>query len=478
MTVSSSTRPAKSPFAGWGLLFVLSGNMLLDALEVSIVIVALPSMAGDLHLSPSAVQWVMSGFALGFGGLLLFGGRVVAALGRRRVYLAALACFVVLSLAGGLLHNAFLLVAVRFAKGCCVALTAPTGLAIIGGTFAEGPARDRAVGVYSFFGALGFSVGLVLSGLLTEIGWRWTILFPAPVAVLLFLFGLRFLPRDSDGTADPGDRVRPADLGAATAVLLAAPALVYAVSTGPRTGWGRPDVLAALVAAVLCAAVFVLVQRNVPRPLVRPGLLLDRALLRSGLGAATLNGSYWGFLFICTFHLQALLRWSPWQTALAILPASLLPALAAPFSGHLVRRVGAARLIVLGAAAAAAGYLLHLALGVPSAYAARILPTMVLVGLGFVFAFSALHAQATAGRPPADQRMVSGAYQTSVQLGGAVTLALVAALVPAGPARTALAGYGPALVVVAVVGTIGFLVALAGILVPQGSHPVIEENSP
>jgi MFS family permease len=174
----------------WALLTVLAGNMLIDALEVSVAVVALPSIGGDLGADPTSLQWVMSGFAAGFGATILFGTRLVERLGRRRVYLAAVSVFAVASLAGALAGAAWFLIATRVVKGVCAALTAPTGLAIITSTFPEGPARNRAVSVYSLFGASGFSLGLVLSGLLTEESWRWTFAFPAPVAAVLLVAGL------------------------------------------------------------------------------------------------------------------------------------------------------------------------------------------------------------------------------------------------------------------------------------------------
>ncbi|WP_461030957.1 MFS transporter, partial [Streptomyces sparsus] len=204
---TSSTPPAPTPATGhltgtapprwlWALLFVLAGNMLLDALEVSVVLVALPAIAAEYGLGIGAVQWVMSGFALGFGAVLMLGPRITARFGRRRVYLLALAVFAAASLVGGLTDSSALLVATRVVKGVCAALTAPTGLAIIATTFPEGPRARRAVSVYSLFGAAGFTVGLLLSGALTELSWRWTLLFPAPVALLLLFAGWRLIPGD------------------------------------------------------------------------------------------------------------------------------------------------------------------------------------------------------------------------------------------------------------------------------------------
>src|SRR5262252_8432022 len=246
----------------WGLLVVLCGALFLDALDVSMVGVALPSIRADLGLSTASLQWVVSGYVLGYGGLLLLGGRAADLLGRRRVFLVALGVFAVASLLGGLVSSAALLIAARLIKGMAAAFTAPAGLSIITTTFAEGHARNRALSIYSAFGAAGFSLGLVLSGLLTEVSWRWTLLLPAPVAAVILVAGMRLIPRTDQprlahpaATAGSRDHARrPARrgfdlLGAATVtggMLL----LVYAVVSAPQAGWTSPRTLISFAAAI------------------------------------------------------------------------------------------------------------------------------------------------------------------------------------------------------------------------------------
>src|SRR5436190_14734726 len=156
----------------WGMLLVLCGALFLDALDVSMVGVALPSIRTDLHMSTSSLQWVVSAYVLGYGGFLLLGGRAADLLGRRRMFLISLAVFLLASGLGGLANGATLLIATRFIKGISAAFTAPAGLSIITTSFAEGPARNKALSIYTATGATGFSLGLVFGGLLTEIGWR------------------------------------------------------------------------------------------------------------------------------------------------------------------------------------------------------------------------------------------------------------------------------------------------------------------
>ncbi|MFJ7626773.1 MFS transporter [Streptomyces sp. NPDC097595] len=380
----------------WALLLVLSGNMVLDATEVSLVLVALPVIGNDLGLSPLTTQWLMSGFALGFAALLPTGPRLAARFGRRRVYFAAMLGFALASVAGGLADGPALLIATRVVKGACAALTAPMGLAIIGTAYPEGPERRRAVSVYSAFGAAGFTAGLLVSGALLEAGWRWIFLLPAPVALVLLLWGLRLVPHEV--TARP-----PA----------AAPA------PGPS---GH-----------------------------------DRVLLRTGLGAATLNGTYHGLLFLLTFQMQGQLGLSPWTGALALLPACVPLAVSVPFAGSLVRRHGTGRLIALGAAAPLLGYLLAVWRPPSDAYLTRTLPVLLLVGAGFVLSFAALNMRAAGSVPPSRRATAIPLYQMAVQLGAVLLLPLTAWLLTAFDDRR------PALAVLAVAAAAGLAAALPGL---------------
>src|SRR3954464_1324163 len=208
--------PVSSPqwnAAIWGLMAVLCGVLFLDGLDVSMVRMALPSIKSDLGLTTSQLQWIVSGYVLGYGGFLLLGGRAADLLGRRRMLIAALAVFTLASALGGFVSDGTLLVITRFLKGAAAALPPPAGLLIITTRFAEGPERNRALSIYTATGASGFSFGLVFGGLLTELGWRWTFLLPVPIALALLTAAPRLLPRDR---AEIGER-RSFDIpGAAT----------------------------------------------------------------------------------------------------------------------------------------------------------------------------------------------------------------------------------------------------------------------
>ncbi|HEX2126961.1 MAG TPA: MFS transporter, partial [Thermoleophilaceae bacterium] len=178
----------------WGALLVLCGALFLDALDVSMTGVALPSIRADLGMSTSSLQWVVSAYVLGYGGFLLLGGRAADLLGRRRMFLISLGVFVVASGLGAVANDGTLLIITRFIKGVSAGFTAPAGLSIITTSFAEGPTRNKALAIYTATGATGFSLGLVFSGLLTEVGWRWVFLFPAPLALITLLAATMLVP--------------------------------------------------------------------------------------------------------------------------------------------------------------------------------------------------------------------------------------------------------------------------------------------
>jgi MFS family permease len=324
-----STRPLElSPLDGtanltrlaWGTLFVLCGALFLDALDVSMMGVALPSIRTDLHMTTSSLQWVVSAYVLGYGGFLLLGGRAADLLGRRRVFLIALAVFIVASTLGGLASDGTLLIVTRFVKGVSAAFTAPAALSIITTTFPEGPARNKALSVFTATGATGFSLGLVTGGLLTELGWRWDFFVPAPVALVTLLAGLRLVPHDARARGAS----RTFDVAGAVSMTTAMLLLVFTLVEAPNAGWISGRTLGSLAAVAAILAAFVIRERTAAAPLIRLGILRSSTLLRANLGAMSLFGGWVGFQFIVTLYLQQLRGWSALDTGLAIFPAGLL----------------------------------------------------------------------------------------------------------------------------------------------------------
>jgi len=466
--LGSGARPAGSQVWTpqlWGILIVLGGALCLDGLDVSMVGVALPSIRSALGLSTSSLQWIVSGYVLGYGGLLLLGGRAADLLGRRRVFLAALAVFALVSVLGGLVSSPGLLIAARFVKGIAAAFTAPASMSLLTTTFPEGPMRNRAFSVYTVFGASGFSLGLVLSGLLTEISWRWTLLVPAPAAVVVLAAAIWLIPRGE--RAVRGDR--RFDIPGALAITAAMLLLVYTVVSAQQAGWGSARTVGSFAAVAVLLGVFTVIERRSRDPLVPFGIFSSRALLRANAGAVTLFGSYISFQFLVTQYLQTLSGWSALTTALAFLPAGVVVVLLSTRMAPLLGRFGPAPLTAIAFTCLIIAYAVFLRAGVRPDYPAVMLPATLLIGLAFGLGFSSLSVAATAGVPDAEQGLAASLFQTSFQVGGAVVLAVVTAVIDASgasrvlsPAAT-LAAYRPALILITAVAAAGTLVALTGL---------------
>jgi EmrB/QacA subfamily drug resistance transporter len=406
------------------MLLVLCGAIFLDAMDVSMIGVALPSIREDLGMSTSSLQWVVSAYVLGYGGFLLLGGRAADLFGRRRMFLISLAVFVVASALGGLVDDGTLLIATRFIKGVSAAFTAPAGLSIITTSFAEGPARNKAISIYTATGATGFSLGLVFGGLMTEIGWRWVFFLPVPVALLTLLAGIKLVPRDPRVLRAS----RSFDIAGAGTLTAAMLLLVYTVVEAPDVGWGSARTLGSFAAVAAILAAFVAIERRVRVPLVRLGILRSAPLVQANLGAMALIGGWFGFQFIVTLYLQQVRGWSPLETGLAIFPGGALVAILAPRIAPLVMRFGIRKLITAGLASTALGYALFIPIGLDSAYATAMLPTFILAGFGFALAYGPLNIAATNGVAAHEQGLASGLVSTSFQFGGALFLAIATAV--------------------------------------------------
>jgi len=440
---------------GWATLLVLSAVVFLDALDVSMVGVALPSIRTNLHMSTSSLQWVVSAYVLGYGGFLLLGGRAADLLGRRRVLLIALGVFVVASALGGLTNDGTLLIATRFIKGVSAAFTAPAAFSIITTSFEEGPARNKALAVYTATAASGFSFGLVAGGLLTEIGWRWALLVPAPVALAALIAAYRLVPVG----AAPAALRRHVDVVGAVLLTSGMLLLVYTLVETASAGWGSARTLVsfATVAALLVA--FVRQERRSPAPLIRLGILRSSTLVRANVAAIVLAG-WIGFQFVATLYMQQLRGWSSLETGLAIFPAGFLVAVLSPRIAPLIGRVSVSKLAAAGLGSLAIGYALFLPIGLDSSYAWAMLPTFLFGGLGFALAFGPINVAATAGVAPEEQGLAGGLLNTSFQFGAALVLAIVTAVASAatggdGTPQATLDGFHAALFVPLAAATLG-----------------------
>lgn len=408
-----------------GILAVVCGAMFLDALDVSMKGVALPATGSALGMSTSALQWVITGYVVGFGGFLLLGGRAADLLGRRKMLIGALALFVVGSAVAGFTSDGTVLIVARFVTGIAAAFSAPAGFSIITTSFSEGRARNKALSIYTATGASGLALGLVIGGLLTELSWRWVFFAPAAVALVTFVAALWLIPH----TAQAKRGAKDFDIAGAALVTAAMLLTVLTLVEAPNAGWISVRTLGSLLAVVVLLALFVIVERRVAQPLVRLGILRSPALVRANIGAMALIGSWIGVLFIITLYLQEFRGWSAMETGLAVSPVGLVAAvLSTRIAAPLVGRFGAPRVILTGLAFAAVAYLLLQFLTADTAYAALLLPAFLLIGLGFSLSYGPLTMAAADSVPVEDQGLAGGLVNTSFQIGPALGLSVVTAV--------------------------------------------------
>ncbi|MEU7880350.1 MFS transporter [Microbispora bryophytorum] len=444
----------------WGLLVSVCAAFFLDALDNIMVGIAVPPIQADLGMTTESVQWVVSAYVLGFGGFLLLGGRMADLLGRRRMFLAGVAVFAVGSLVGGITNEGLVVIVARFVMGVGAAFTAPAGLSIIVTSFAEGPQRNRALGIYTACGAVGYSTGVIVGGSLTEINWRWTFLLPVAVALIAFAGSLSLVPRDAASRRRGGSF----DIAGAVTVTAAMLLLVYSIVEAPTAGWTSPGTLGMFAASVVLLLAFVVIEHRTAQPLLRLGLLRNGALVGASLVAAAILGTYMSFQFIGGLYLQSLRGWSPMQMALAFLPIGLLIATIAPRAGKLISRFGVRWMIFAGFVAYTASYLLFLRIDEASPYVWVILPSILLIGVAFPFSFPAANVQATTGVAGSEQGLAAGVLQTGYQVGAAIVLAIVTATMAAGgeagETTATLSGYHNGLYVVTGISVVTMLLTL------------------
>ncbi|MCG5220203.1 MFS transporter [Streptosporangium sp. KLBMP 9127] len=430
----------------WALLLVLCGAIFLEGIDVSMLGVALPSIQAELGMSTDSLQWVVSAYVLGYGGFMLLGGRMADLLGRRRMFLIWLGVFLVFSGLGGFATEGWILIIARFVTGVAAAFMTPAGLSIITTSFPEGPQRNRALLVYAGTAAAGFSLGLVVGGLLTAISWRWVFFAPVILTIAILLAAFPLIPAEE---RSPGASRKDFDLAGATTVTGGMLLLVLAVSEAHNLGW--PLATGLLAAGLALLGAFVRIQRRAAAPLLRLGILRSPTLLRANLSAILFAGSFFGFQFIAVLYFQQLRDWTPLETGLALLVLGIDAVLAPTLTPWLVNRFGNVRVIFGGLVLAALAYVLFLPIGPGWTYAAMF-PTLILIGLSFALAYGPLTIAATDGVAEEEQGLAGGLLYTSWQFGGALGLAAVSAVnatfgAGGGSPQALLDGYHAALIV-------------------------------
>jgi len=423
-----STDPSTSSVLRLGLALglIVAAQFVLQ-LDFSIVNVALPTIKRELHFVPADLQWIVTGYALTFGSLLLFGGRVGDLAGRRRVLLIGLSAFGAASLAAGLSPTALALVVSRFLQGASAAFVAPQALAIISDLFAEGPARTRALGIFQGATAAGASAGIVLGGILTEfVGWRAVFLVNPPIIVVLVVAIRRVLPIP---TGRPGARLDVAGAILATASIAF---LIFGLSQGQQHGFTNPAALTALALAVLLGVTFVVVEKQGKAPMVPLQVLADPAR-RAALSMMLLLGAVVaGYVYFTSLYLQDVLGFSPLQTGLALIPATGTGMITATvITRRALARFGVRKLLLAGLCIVGLGQLWLFTISNTGSYQLNVLGGIVLTAFGMGLAFPTASVAVTSGVGAGERGLAGGLFVTSQQVGQAIGLAALATIAAA-----------------------------------------------
>lgn len=456
----SASRPAGTLGARKGLaLLVLCAQLFLDSMDVSLMGVALPELKDDLGLSPEELQWIISGYAVAYGGFLLLGGRAADLFGRRRMFFWGTAVFAVASLAGGFVSDGGLLIVSRVIKGIAAAFIAPAALSIIMTTFKEGPERNRAVGIFSLTGASGYAAGLVLSGVLTQLNWRLTFFVPFVIAALVFGAVRYAVSPDEPRT---GDRPGFDAFGALTAtggVLL----LVFALTRAPEVGWGSAVTVLSLVAAVALLIAFVVIQSRRSEPLVQLSIFRSRTLSTANIVGLTWACATIGWQFVALLYLQQVLGYNALGAGTAIVPMAAAILVTVNLTPRIINRWGLRVPAVVGLLLQGLGILLFLRAGEHSSYVAVLLPALVLHGIGNGLSFPSFNIAGVSGVADEQQGLATSLIQSALQLGGGLGVAVAAAVLASGGADGGLASYHHAFLAVGIFSLVGALAATLGL---------------
>ncbi|WUJ67933.1 MFS transporter [Kribbella soli] len=446
--MSSTVTPERLTGRAWAVLFILCGAIFLEGIDVSMMGVALPSIRAELGLATGELQWIVSAYALSYGGFVLLGGRAADLLGRGRMFVTWLVVFLLFSGLGGFATEGWVLILARFVTGIAAAFMTPAGLSIITTTYPEGPQRNKALLVYAGTAAGGFSLGMVTGGLLSAIDWRWVFFAPVIVSAVILVGAIALIPRDTAAKPSGGFDLAGA-LTLTGSMLLLVATVVRAPDVPPTQTTGTA------AAGLVLLAAFVLIEQRVSSPLIRLGLLQNAALVRANLGAILLVGSFVGFQFIAVLYLQELRGWSELETGLALMVIGIDAVLAPTLTPWLVNRFGNGRVVLGGFVLAALAYTAFLPLG--QSFAAM-LPAFLLLGLAFALTYGPLTIAATERVAEDEQGLASGVLTTSFQFGSALGLAVVAAVLATAGELTA-DGFRNGLVVPLAAAVLGVLLA-------------------
>ncbi|WP_019971697.1 MFS transporter [Mycobacterium sp. 141] len=457
--------------AAWGLILIVAGALFLDGLDLSMVNIALPTIGRELHLEAGALQWIVNAYILGYGGFLLLGGRASDLFGRRTVFLVAVAVFGIASVVSAFMSDIGWLIALRFLKGVAAGFTVPAGMSIVSTAFAPGASRMRALSIYAVFGTMGFTLGLVIGGALTQIGWRLTLLAPGPIALVFFVLGLKLVPT----TVRPVFSWRQFDLFGAVTLTASLLLLVYGLVQGPALGWGNPGTWVPIVVAIVLLATFLVIESKHPHPLMRLGILTNAGAVHASVSAGLLLGAFMGFQFLVTLYVQGGLLWIPIIVALAFLPSGLLQPFLGPRMGPILARRGSTGAILVALGLLTIGYLLMLRTEPGMSYWEFLFPTMLLIGLAHSIGLPAVTVGSTHGVPEHEHGLASGLLNTSFQVGGAIAIAVVAAILASAKSTPVegelLPNFHQGMFAVVIFAAVGVVLSVIRLIREQREHP-------
>ncbi len=438
------------------LLAVVCAVQFLDAMDIASMGPALPLVQRDLHMTPAALQWVVSAYALGFGGFLLLGGRLADLLNRRRLLIGWLLVFVVASAAGGLADNGVVLVVARLFKGLSAGITAPAAMAILLDSFREQKARNKALGTFLAVASGGYSLGLVLGGLLAQASWRLILFVPAAAGLLIALLTANVVP------AGRRERLRGSvDVLGAVTVTGGAVALVYGLSRASSDGWGDGVTIGSLVAAAVLLPLFAVVERRHPAPLVPLGIFRRPGLVRANISMLFFGG-YVAFQFVLTLYYQNQLHWSPLEAGLAFLLGGVLTATTARYGAGLVTKVGPWPVAAAGLVMLTAGYLSWVLLIGHASALVTLLVQQLLGGFGFAGVYPALNIAAVGAAREDEQGLASGLFNAGAQIGNGIVVAVTATVFAFAASGGGLSSYRAGLWTITGITAAVTLLALAG----------------
>jgi EmrB/QacA subfamily drug resistance transporter len=423
--LTTDAQPEMTARAKNRALLLLAMTQFVIVIDASIVNVALPSIGTALHFSQDNLTWVVNAYTLTFGGFLLLGGRMADLLGRRRMFMLGLVVFSLASLLGGLAQSEAWLIAARAVQGLGAAIVSPAALSIVTNTFAEGPERNRALGIWGAVAGAGGAAGVLLGGILTSgLSWRWVLFVNVPIGIAAAAFAPRTLRESRRETA--GDTF---DIPGAVAVTAGLALLVYAVVDAVNIGWGAPRTIICLVVSALLLLAFVAIELRKRDPLVPFTIFRLRTLRGANVVGLLLGMSLFSMFFFISLYLQEVMGYSPIRTGIAYLPLAVGIIVTAGGASALVTKMGFKPPLIFGMLCIAGGLFWFSLLPTHGAhFYSDILGPSLLAAIGLGLSFVPVTIAAVTGIKPGEAGLASGLINTSQQVGGALGLAILATI--------------------------------------------------